>query len=228
MKRVLASVVLLGSLMALASPASAATYKIDTEGAHAFIQFRVKHLGYSWLYGRFNKFEGQFEYDSREPEKSSVTVDIDVSSLDTNHAQRDKHLRSADFLDVKKYPKAKFVSTKYEKMNPARAKVHGELTLHGVTRPVVMDIQRIGMGNDPWGGFRAGFEGRVLIKPAEWGINMKDLGPAAETVEILLTAEGIRQGGPDKEEEKKGPKDEGKKGADKKAPEAKDAKKSAE
>ncbi len=220
MKRVLASVVLLGSLMALATPASAATYKIDTEGAHAFIQFRVKHLGYSWLYGRFNKFEGQFEYDSKAPEKSTVSVDIDMTSLDTNHAQRDKHLRSGDYLDVKKFPKAKFVSTKYVKMNPARAQVHGELTMHGVTKPVVMDIQRIGMGEDPWGGFRAGFEGRAVIKPAEWGINMKDLGPAAETVEILLTAEGIRQGAPDKEE--------GTTGSDKKAPAAKDAKKSAE
>ncbi len=220
MKRVLASVVLLGSLMALNTPASAATYKIDTEGAHAFIQFRVKHLGYSWLYGRFNKFEGQFEYDSKEPEKSTVSVDIDMTSLDTNHAQRDKHLRSDDYLDVKKFPKAKFVSTKYVKMNPVRAQVHGDLTMHGVTKPVVMDIQRIGMGDDPWGGFRAGFEGRAVIKPAEWGINMKDLGPAAETVEILLTAEGIRQGGADKKDDKKS--------ADKKGAETKDAKKSAE
>lgn len=226
MKRVLASVVL-GSLMALTTPASAATYKIDTEGAHAFVQFRVKHLGYSWLYGRFNNFEGQFEYDSKTPEKSTVSVDIDMTSLDTNHAQRDKHLRSADYLDVKKYPKAKFVSTKYVKMNPARAQVHGDLTMHGVTKPIVMDIQRIGMGPDPWGGFRAGFEGRAVIKPAEWGINMKELGPASETVEILLTAEGIRQGGPDKEEGSK----ENKKGSsDKKAAEAKtkDAKKSEE
>lgn len=186
----------LGGLMLLTTPALAAKYTIDTEGMHAFIQFRIKHLGYSWLYGRFNEFSGEFEYDSKAPEKSSVAVDIDVASIDTNHAKRDKHLRSDDFLDVKKFPKARFVSTEYIRHSPVTATVKGDLTLHGVTKPISMDIQRVGMGPDPWGGFRVGFEGRAEIQPSDWGIDMSALGKDAQTMEILLTAEGVRQDPP--------------------------------
>ena len=77
-------------------------YEIDIKDAHAFIQFRVQHLGYSWLYGRFNEFGGTFSYDEAAPEKTSVEVTIKTNSVDSNHAERDKHLRSDDFLDVSK------------------------------------------------------------------------------------------------------------------------------
>ena len=102
-------VLFLSSLMSL--KAHAADYKIDTEGAHAFIQFRIKHLGYSWLYGRFDKFDGSFVYDAKSPEKSSIAVTINMASLDSAHAERDKHLRGEKFFDVKKYPTATFKST---------------------------------------------------------------------------------------------------------------------
>ncbi len=185
-----------GAVLAGASvlPAQAAEYVIDTKGAHAFIQFRVKHLGYSWLYGRFNEFSGNFSYDEAKPEASKIAVDIKVTSLDSNHAERDKHLRSKDFLDTDAFPSAKFVSTSYKSTGPKTADLSGDLTLHGVTKPVVIAVEAIGAGKDPWGGYRAGFEGKTTIKPADFGIEMeKKLGPASGEVELFLTVEGIRQ-----------------------------------
>ena len=91
-------------LIGLSGNLHATEYKIDTAGAHAFIQFKIKHLGYSWLHGRFDDFEGRFSYDPKKPEDSDVTVVIDTASVNSNHAERDKHLRGKDFLHVEKYP----------------------------------------------------------------------------------------------------------------------------
>ena len=96
------------SATAVAAPAN---YQIDTKGMHASVNFKIQHLGYSWLTGRFDQFGGTFVYDSEKPSNSKVDVSIDTDSVNTNHAERDKHLRSGDFLDVKKFPKATFVST---------------------------------------------------------------------------------------------------------------------
>jgi len=90
---------------------AAEKYEFDTEKQHAFIQFRIQHLGFSWLHGRFNEFDGRFTYDPENPANSQVRVTIDTASVDTNHAERDKHLREEDFLYVKEYPEARFVST---------------------------------------------------------------------------------------------------------------------
>lgn len=183
-----------GAVLALLiSPlADAATYKLDTEGAHAFVQFRIKHLGYSWLYGRFNDFSGQFTYDESAPEKATVTVDIDPASIDSNHAERDKHLRGDDFLAVDDYPEAKFVSTSYEPAGDGTGTLHGELTLRGVTRPVAIEVTEIGAGEDPWGGFRRGFQGSTSLPLKDFGIDY-NLGPQSTEVEMILSIEGIRQ-----------------------------------
>ena len=87
--------------------ANADLYIIDTKGAHAFIQFKISHIGKSWLLGRFNQFQGQFEYDEQHPEKSTVQVTIQTTSVDSNHAERDKHLRDKKLLNVKEHPEAK-------------------------------------------------------------------------------------------------------------------------
>jgi len=170
----------------------AADYVIDTKEAHAFIQFRVQHLGYSWLYGRFNDFSGKFSYDEAAPEKASIEVNIKTGSVDSNHAERDKHLRGKDFLDVEKYPEAKFVSTSYTQGKDGKGVLKGELTLHGVTKPVEIEVESIGAGNDPWGGYRSGFEGKTRFAMADFGI-VKDLGPKSKDVEMILSVEGIRQ-----------------------------------
>ncbi len=183
----------LAAALALPALAPAADYAIDTKGAHAFIQFRIQHLGYSWLYGRFNTFDGTFSYDAKDPAASKVDVTIDTASIDSNHAERDKHLRSDDFLDVEKYPQARFVSTGFTDKGDGTATLSGDFTLHGVTKPIVIDVSKVGEGEDPWGGYRAGFSGTTTIKLADFGITKKNLGPASQEVELTLSVEGIRQ-----------------------------------
>lgn len=185
---------LLPLLLALlfALPAAADDYVIDSDKAHAFIQFRIQHLGYSWLYGRFNTFGGTFSYDEQAPQKASVKVNIEMASVDTNYAERDKHLRSPDFFDVAQFPKASFVSTGYTQSAKGQGQLSGNLTLRGVTKPVTIAVQQVGAGDDPWGGYRRGFYGTTTLTLADFGIPY-NLGPASREVELMLSIEGIRQ-----------------------------------
>lgn len=174
--------------------AQAENYVIDREGTHAFIQFKIKHLGYSWLYGQFKKFSGEFSYDEADPSKSKVSIIIETSSLDSNHAKRDKHLRGDEFLDVKKYPRATFVSTSYKELDNGRASLKGDFTLHGVTKNITINVEHIGHGKDPWGGYRRGLYGTVRIKPADYGLKgMSRLGASSAELFLELSLEGIRQ-----------------------------------
>lgn len=177
--------------MSVAS-ANAADYVIDTKGSHAFVQFRVMHLGYSWLYGRFNDFSGEFSYDPASPEEASITVDIQTPSVDSNHAERDKHLRGDKFLDVAQFPTAKFESTRVEVVSEDKAKVYGNLTLKDVTKEVVLDVDRVGMGADPWGGYRVGFQGSTKFRMKDFNI-LRDLGPLSQDVEMILSVEGVKK-----------------------------------
>lgn len=191
MPKPLAALLLSAALLA-PGLAAADTYLIDTKGAHAFVQFRIKHLGYSWLYGRFNDFGGSFTYDEDDPSASGVEVVVKTASIDSNHAERDKHLRGADFLDVGKFPEARFRSTSYKETGIDKAVLTGDLTLHGVTRPVTIDVAKVGSGPDPWGGYRRGFEGTTTIALRDFGIDY-ELGPLSRNVELTLSIEGIRQ-----------------------------------
>lgn len=186
---------LAGGLIALAaftSTVKAADYKIDVEGAHAFIDFKIKHLGYSWLLGRFNTFDGDFSYDAKTPNDAKIALEIDVKSIDSNHAERDKHLRGKDFLDVKSFPKASFVSKSIKFSDDKNAVVTGDFTLKGVTKTIAFDVEKIGEGKDPWGGYRAGFSGSTTLKLADYNVSY-NLGPASTHVEIGLHIEGIRK-----------------------------------
>lgn len=177
---------------AMAGTAHAADYVIDTEGAHASIQFKISHLGFSWLKGRFNDFEGDFSYDADNPEASEITVTIDTASIDSNHADRDAHLRSADFLDVEQFPQARFVSTDFIPHDDGEATLEGELTLRGITRDIAIDVEKIGEGEDPWGNYRVGFSGETEFRLEDYGIDY-ELGPASEVVYLELEVEGIQQ-----------------------------------
>ncbi|OAB60482.1 hypothetical protein AY599_00215 [Leptolyngbya valderiana BDU 20041] len=167
-------------------------YTIDTRGAHAFVQFRIPHLGYSWLYGRFNQFEGEFSFDPENPSNSSVEVTIQTASVDSNHERRDNHLRGEDFLHVDSFPEAHFRSTAFTPKGNEQYTLVGDLTLMGQTREVAIDVEHFGAGEDPWGGFRRGFTGRTELTLADFGIDY-DLGPDSRVVEMILDIEGIRQ-----------------------------------
>jgi len=179
----------------IAVPAHAADdYTIDTKDQHAFIQFKIKHLGYSWLLGSFEHFSGEFHYDAAHPERNSVQVTIFTASINTNHAKRDKHLRSDAFFDVTHFPRASFVSTGYEDKGHDRGLLKGILSMHGVSRKVSIQVYQIGAGPDPWGGFRRGFEGvTTLYLPDYRFARGKMLGPAAHKVEMYFSIEGVRQ-----------------------------------
>ena len=186
MKKTLIASLLLGGCFL--GSVQAADYVVDTKGAHASINFKIKHLGYSWLTGRFNKFDGKFSYDVANISGAKVNINIDTSSIDTNHAARNKHIRSDDFLDVSKFATATFSSTKVEDKGHGKLAITGDLTLHGVTKSVVIDAVTIGEGKDPWGGYRAGFTGITSI-------TMKDFGIDSNFGEVLfeLNLEGIRK-----------------------------------
>jgi len=181
----------LAAAVAVAAPAKAADYVIDTAKSHASINFRIKHLGFSWLTGRFNDFSGTFAFDDAHPEASKVKVEVNTDSIDSNHAERDKHLRSKEFLDTAAFPQATFESTAV-KVNGDEATITGNLTLHGVTKSIEIAAERVGGGADPWGGFRQGFTGTMRIPLKDFGIKF-DLGPASQEVELTLNIEGVRQ-----------------------------------
>jgi len=176
----------------LSATAMAADYVIDTKNAHASINFRIKHLGFSWIAGRFDKFSGTFSYDEKNPDASKVMIKIDTASVDTNHAERDKHLRAADLLDTEMFPEATFESTSVKASGPDKATITGKLTMHGVTKDVTLDAQRVGGGKDPWGGYRDGFTATTTLKLADFDIT-RDLGPFSKEVELTLDVEGVKQ-----------------------------------
>lgn len=180
----------LAMVMALPFGASAADYMIDTKGAHASVNFKVSHLGYSFIKGRFNKFDGQFSYDPSDVSASKVMVNVDTTSLDSNHAERDKHIRSSDFIDASKYATATFTSTSVVDKGNGQLAVNGDLNLHGVTKPITIDAEFIGAGQDPWGGERAGFYGTTRLELADFNIAVMG---SSSYVDMELHVEGIQK-----------------------------------
>jgi polyisoprenoid-binding protein YceI len=178
-------------LLAILGTANAAEYVIDGTGAgmHTSVNFRASHLGISSLWGRFNDITGHFTYDPANVAASSIMVDIDPASLDTNHEARDTHLKTSDYLDVEKYPDAGFVSTAITDQGDGKFGVTGNFTLHGVTKEISFDAVQTGAGESPFGDYRAGFESELVIDLADYGINVA---PKSE-LSLWLAIEGVRQ-----------------------------------
>ena len=177
-------------LMAL--PVSADQYVIDTKGSHAFVQFKISHLGFSWLYGRFDDFSGSFTYDESDPAKASIEMTVQTNSINSNHTARDKHLRSDDFLNVAVNPTATFKSSAFTPSENGHGRMTGQLTLNGVTQDISFDVQFIGAGKDPWGGERRGYEATTELKLADYNIK-KSVDGAFEKLWLTVSVEGIKQ-----------------------------------
>jgi polyisoprenoid-binding protein YceI len=180
------SVLLISLAMAVSTQVFAANYTIDTEGQHVAALFKANHLGFSYVAGRFNNIEGSFTQDMDNPSANKVSVVIVAKSIDTAHAERDKHLRSDDFFDVAKYPRITFENTSYTPGEDTDS-LKGDLTIHGITREVDIAVKHVGEGEDPWGGYRSGFVGNVTINAADFG--MPDW---VGDVDVELVVEGIR------------------------------------
>ncbi|SEM94136.1 Polyisoprenoid-binding protein YceI [Halomonas caseinilytica] len=191
-KTVLSAALATATLVPFAQ-AQAADYTIDTEGQHAFVQFKISHLGFSYILGSFEEFSGGFSYDPENPDASSANVEVDVTSLTTNHAERDKHIKSEDFLDAGEYPTATFTSTGFEPTGENEGVLTGDLTLHGETNEIEMPVTLLGEGEDPWGNYRAGFEGTTTLTLADYGIDMSSFPEPMHELELYVTFEGIRQ-----------------------------------
>jgi polyisoprenoid-binding protein YceI len=143
------------------------SWMIDT--THTPIEFSVKHMMFTTVRGRFNSFSGTLQIDETNPAKSYAEGVIETASIDSREANRDAHLRSADFFDVEKFPQMKFRSTRVEPAGRDHYKIAGQLTIKDITREVVFDVTSEGQGQDPWGNQRRGFS-------AETNINRKDFG----------------------------------------------------
>lgn len=183
----------MAALLSVSSVSSAkpVSYQVDTQGMHASINFKIQHLGYSWLTGRFESFKGDYVYDNESLANSKVMIEIDTKSVNSNHAERDKHLRSADFLNVSKFPTATFVSQSVSGTDESMV-VKGNLTLNGVTKPLTLSVKKVGEGKDPWGSYRSGFVGTTELKLADFNITY-NLGPASAKVYLELNIEGLRK-----------------------------------
>lgn len=158
----------LAAVLFAAVPAlRAEVYVIDA--SHSQVGFRVRHL-VGKVPGRFTSFSGTVDYVPGKPKSWKVDATIDPASINTDNVKRDGHLKNADFFDVEKFPTMTFKSTKVTDVKGDSAKLHGDLTMHGVTKPVVLDLEVGGTTKDPWGNTRAGFSATGTIDRKDFGI----------------------------------------------------------
>lgn len=143
--------------------------KWDFDFAHSSINFHVRHLMVSKVHGRFTKWNGTLELDDSDLTRSRIDIQIDAASVDTKEDKRDAHLRSPDFLDVETFPLITFKSTHIEKGGDAY-KVTGDITIHGVTKQVVLEVEGGEQVKDPWGGTRTGFSAKTRLLRKDFGL----------------------------------------------------------
>ena len=157
------------------------TWSIDP--AHSHVEFAIRHLMIATVKGRFGIVRGTVQADDADPAKGRASIEIDVDSIDTRESQRDAHLKSADFFDAERFPTITFTSTRITDVSGDRFNLIGDLTMHGVTREVALDVTSEGRNRDPWGGERAGFTATTKIKRSEFGLTWNQ---ALETGGVLV------------------------------------------
>jgi polyisoprenoid-binding protein YceI len=160
------------------------TWTIDA--GHSHIQFSARHMMIAKVRGRFQTFTGKVEFDEQNPANSSVSVEIEVASIDTRDEKRDGHLTSPDFLDAANYPSMTFVSKRIEMADGTHGKIIGDLTMRGVTREVTLETEYNGQAKSPWGTTSAGFTANTKINRKDWGLNWN---VALETGGVLVGEE---------------------------------------
>ncbi|MEV8392369.1 MULTISPECIES: YceI family protein [unclassified Streptomyces] len=177
------------------APASAATATVDPalaaltgeytiDPAHSTISFTVRHAMVTNVRGAFTEHEGSLSLDGTNPAASSASIDVSIASVDTGMADRDGHLRSADFFDAETFPKMSFRSTSVEQLDAETYRLTGDLTIKDVTRPLTIDLEFNGSATDPFGNERVGFEGSATILRSEWGLTWN---AALETGGVMVS-----------------------------------------
>lgn len=185
----------LATLLVAGLPLSSQAEKWKVDSAHTTVGFSVSHL-FTSVQGRFDQFEGTIVFDPANPEATVVRGTVEAASINTNNDKRDKHLRSGDFFNAKQFPKLRFESTKVTVTEGRNGKIAGNLTIHGVTRAVVLDVKFLGSGKDPWGNVRAGFRAELTIDRRDYGLNWNELLETGgflvgDEIEIRIDVEGL-------------------------------------
>ncbi len=181
---------LLASTLALTLAVTASAEEFKVDATHSSVVFRVKHMNTSYAYGRFNALAGTFTIDEADPAESKFDFTIKTDSIDTANAGRDTHLKNADFFNAKQYPNITFKSKSVKSSGTSVYEVEGDLTLHGVTKPITVTIEHTGSGKDRSQKAIAGIESVFTIKRSDFG--MKGLiGPVADEVKVMLSSEGV-------------------------------------
>ncbi|WP_326663955.1 YceI family protein [Streptomyces canus] len=157
-------------------------YTIDA--SHSTIGFTVRHAMVTNVKGKFDEFSGSLHLDGGDPSASTASIDVKMDSIDTGSADRDGHLKSADFFKIEEFPTMTFRSTKAEALGDEDYRITGDLTILGTTKPLTIDLEFNGAAKDPFGNERVGFEGKAEIKRSEWGLSWN---AALETGGVLVS-----------------------------------------
>ncbi len=183
--------------LGFSSSAFAQIEKYEFDKAHTQILFFVNHLGFSMSQGEFHDYDGHYVFDRGEPAKSKIDVTINTDSIDMDDEKWDTHMKNKDFFDVENHPTMTFKSTAIEVTGENTAKISGDLTLLGVTKPVILDVTHNKSGVHPFSGkYVAGFSGATTIKRSEFGMTYGIPG-VGDDVEVRLEVEGVRMGDSD-------------------------------
>lgn len=182
----------LATLIAAASFSAQAADKYDIDPTHTQVQFTYNHMGFSNITGRFDEVKGEFLFDAADPTKSSVSITIPVASISTGVAKLDEHLLKADFFDATQFPTATFKSTGVTAAGEGKLAVAGDLTIHGVTRPVVLDVTINGIGEHPMRKLpAAGFDATATVKRSDFGVGAY-VPAVGDEVTLSITVEATR------------------------------------
>jgi polyisoprenoid-binding protein YceI len=176
--------------------AQAEVYEIDP--SHSTVGFKIRHLAISSVPGRFGDFSGTIEFDPKNINKSHTEASIAIKSINTDNKKRDDHLKGADFFDEAKHPAISFKTTKVEPVSESTFKATGDLMMHGITKPVTLDVEYTGSATDPWGNKRVGFAATTSLSRKDFGITWNkalDAGGVVlgDEVKVTLEIEGIEK-----------------------------------
>ncbi len=174
-------------------PASCAADNYQIDASHSFVNFRVKHMNTGYAYGRFDDLSGNFMFDDKNPAGVTFDFTIKADSVDTNNTKRDQHLKGPDFFNVKEFPTITFKSKLVRRNGEKGFDVSGDLTLHGVTKPVSATLEWVGSGKDPWGGFRSGFDGTFVLKRSDFDMKFGLDGGLGDEVRVTVAFEGVKK-----------------------------------
>lgn len=181
----------LGVWALVLAPALAAAETYDIDAVHSAVMFRAKRMGIAYVYGRFNEYAGTIDLEGEDVVSGKLALEVKMSSVDTGNQRRDDHLRSPDFLDAAQFPVMRFESTGIRAVGDGEYEITGNLTLHGVTKPVTAVVEKVGSGKDPQAGQNLiGFEGELTLERSDFGIDFMN-GPVSDEIEVQIALQAV-------------------------------------